>query len=158
MTYFGLTENKTHGSVVTTSNKDEFHIKLNEYSDLTDFNYAVDNIPRLEGGGRPDLSLKNIKKKIHATKYGVRPTVQKLVFIVTNGKQNLGTAEAVELVQSLRDEGIVVITIGYGIIDESKLGKVSGKDSTYLATESNKLTSKDFVNDIGDSTCKLVGE
>lgn len=155
---FGLSKDGSHAGVVTFSSNAELSVKLKEHNDLGEFYDAVDNIRHMGGSTRIDLALKEVKENLFTKENGARAGVKKIVILLSDGHQTgKGAKDPTKMAEQLRDDGISVIVIGIGNLDD-KLVKLAGEDNFYLASNFTILTSQDFIENMTKVACNRLSK
>ena len=106
----GLAPGKTRGSVVIYSSVASLLIRLNEYSNSTGFDKAVDDLPYLGSLRRMDLGL----QEGTAALKNARPGVPKVVVLLTAGRQSLSRDSLPQSVKPLKDLGANIFVVAIG--------------------------------------------
>ena len=133
---------------------------MNDHTDQTELNDALDKIPHIGGNTRIDLALEEVKERMFTPENGGREGVKKLVVLVTDGEQTgKEGVDPVSIAKTLGEKGVTILVIGVGDLESSKLSDISGKDNWYLASNFTILTSKEFLDNITIEKCfNKVGE
>ena len=148
----GLSKNGVHAAVTTFSSSANLRIK---FSEISNFESAVNSIAVEVGTARIDLALQNAKDEMFLEKNGGRPSVEKLLIFLTDGSQTETTGAKV-LAQGIRDMGINVVVIGVGSeVNAAKLAELSGGVNSYIAESFAELKSEIFVQKIARAGCDI---
>ena len=84
---FGIDTQDSRVGVVTFSTDAVLSIKLDEYSTLSDFQQAVDNIPLMGKLTRIDKGLRVAQNELYALANGARAGLPKILVLLTDGTQ-----------------------------------------------------------------------
>ena len=155
---FGVSDKGSRAGVVTFSYYTEHSIKMNDHTDLTSFNAAVDKIPLMGSTTRIDKALRLTQKEMYSLGNGARPGVPKVLILLTDGSQtqDAGAEDPGDVADVLRKDGIniIVVGIGQGINTTELVHIAGGADNAYSAASFDELIGSDFVNKIKESGCE----
>ena len=155
---FGVSDKESRAGVVTFSYYTEHSIKLNDHSDLSSFNEAVDKIPLMGSTTRIDKALRLTQKEMFTLPNGARPGVNKVLIVLTDGSQtqDAGAEDPGDVAEELRQAGINILTIGIGKgINTTELAHIAGgADNVYSAATFDELVSNEFLNKVNEAGCK----
>ena len=155
---FGVSSNGSRAGVVTFSYYTKHSIKMNDHTDLTSFNAAVDKIPLMGSTTRIDKALRLTQKEMFSIANGGRPGVPKVLILLTDGTQtkDAGAEDPGVVADELRKDGINIIVVGIGQgVNRDELVQMAGSsDNAYSAASFSELIGSEFVNKIKDSGCK----
>ena len=156
-TAFGVSQDGSRSGVVTFSFNAEHSIKMNDHTDVQSFNDAVDAIQLMGMTTRIDKALRLAQKELFAVKNGGRPTIPKILILLTDGSQTPGkdAEDPAVIANELRYDGITVLVVGIGKgINPGELGKIAGgADKAFTASSFTDLTHGDFVANVTDTSC-----
>ena len=65
-----------------------FDFQMKDYTDIDEFDRAVDSIPLMGFTTRIDKALRLAQKDLYALKYGARPSTPKILIVLTDGSQS----------------------------------------------------------------------
>jgi len=166
---FVISETGTHAGVVIFSDIGyvKMTIKLNDHMDTKSFNEAVKKSPYYGWRTRIDLGFEVVEKELFNVKNGHRPNVKKVLFLVTDGKQNpkkddrTGKAfDPVAASQIMVDNGVQIFGVGIGTnLDTHQLTNITrDRSKVYYAETIEELISDDFVKQVSTTTCEKSGK
>merc|ERR1711962_345316 len=169
---FGISETGTHAGVVIFSDEPigefiKMTIKMNDFFDTKSFNNEVKKSPYFGWRTRIDLGFNVVENELFNVANGHRPNVKKVLFLITDGKQNpkkdRKTGEVFDPVaasQIMVDNGVQIFGVGIGTnLDTNQLNNITRDASkVYYAETIDKLISDDFVNEVSKKTCDKSGE
>ena len=163
---FNLSRRGTRASVITI--EDQHHtnlvIRLSDYYDNDNFNWAIDTIKVAEGQTRIDTALKLASTEAFKVSNGGRPGVPKLIFFLSDGRQEpdfvKGYAAFWRLSNQLhritRNVFSIAVT-GLRPVDIGALQIISGTRDNCYHPENLKLIASDiFVRHIFNKVCRAV--
>ena len=154
---FGVSDTGSRAGVVTFSYYTQHSIKLNDYTDVTSFNEAVDKIPLMGQTTRIDKALRLTQKEMFSLPNGGRPGVNKVLIVLTDGSQtqDAGAEDPADVAEELRNSGIRVIVVGIGNkVNSTELAKIAGDaKNVYGASSFDELISSEFVNRVNTAGC-----
>ena len=155
---FGVSDKGSRAGVITFSYYSEHSIKMNDHTDLSSFNAAVDKIPLMGSTTRIDKSLRLTQKEMFSLANGARPGIPKVLILLTDGSQtqDVGAEDPGDVADELRKDGINIIVVGIGQgVNTTELVHIAGDaNNAYSATSFEELIGSDFVNKIKQSGCK----
>ncbi|XP_065672703.1 uncharacterized protein LOC105845300 isoform X5 [Hydra vulgaris] len=154
---FGINPSGAHAAVVTFSSDAVLSIKLNDYFEQAPFNKSVYEIEHMNGWTRIDLALRK-SLEIFEEINGARKNVPRLLFLLTDGKQETnddGAEDPVNVAQLLRDRGVEIVAVGIGKgVNHLELNNIAGSsDKVFLAENFDELVKQDFLKKIKEGTC-----
>jgi len=166
---FGLSETGTHAAVVIFSDIGyvKLTIKLKDFYDVEKFNQAVANSPFYGWRTRIDLGLQVVKDELFTVAEGARPNMKRLLFLITDGKQNpkkdKKTGEIYDplpLSKTLIKDGVDIFAVGIGTnYDRAEMIAITQDESrVYNAADIEDLVSDKFVKDFAKKTCSEPGK
>ena len=154
---FGISPSGSRAGVVTFSYYTEHSIKLNDHTNLTSFNEAVDKIPLMGSTTRIDKALRLTQKEMFTFANGGRVGVPKLVILLTDGSQtqDAGAEDPGDVADELRKEGVDILVVGIGKgVNETELRRIAGGEANAISAASfDELVAGDFVKRVKDKTC-----
>ena len=155
---FGVSSNGSRAGVVTFSHHAEHSIKLNEHTDLTSFDAAVDSIPLMGSTTRIDKALRLTQKELFSIPNGGRPGVTKVLIVLTDGSQtkDAGAEDPGDVADEIRKSGINILTVGIGKgVNKTELAHISGgADKVFSAASFDQLISSQFLDVVNNAGCE----
>jgi uncharacterized protein YegL len=155
---FDISVNGTRAAVVTFSYHAKHSIKLNDYTNLKNFNEAVDRIPLMGSTTRIDKGLRLAQKEMFELENGGRPGVAKILFLLTDGSQtqDRGAENPVAIADELRSMDVTIISIGItNAVNMSELSDIAGGGkNAYMADTFENLKDNNFLYDIKSKLCE----
>ncbi|XP_061852896.1 collagen alpha-6(VI) chain [Colius striatus] len=136
--------------VVQFSREPKEEFKLNTYSTKRDILDAIDTISPLQHTTRTGAALKFMLQYLHAGS-GSRHAVKKVVVLITDGKSQ---DEVKGPATVLRDNGIIIYSVGIFNANKTQLEEISGKREMVFYVENFDILSQiesDLVFDICSS-------
>ena len=160
-TSFGISPDGSRAGVVTFSARAEHSIKLSDHNDVHSFSHAVDAIPLMGFTTRIDRALRLTQRELFAPKNGGRPSVPKLLILLTDGTQTKAphAEDPGDITEELRQAGVSTIIIGIGTgIDETELnhmagGEHGGDGKAYFASSFDELAGGKFITKLIGKAC-----
>lgn len=156
-TAFGISADGSRAGVVTFSYYTEHSIKLNDYTDATSFNEAVDKIPLMGSTTRIDKALRLTQKEMFSFANGARAGVPKLLILLTDGSQtqDAGAEHPGDVAEELRKDGVNILVVGIGKgVNNTELNHIAGSEANAFTADSfDELVAGDFVRQIKDTSC-----
>ncbi|XP_065672706.1 uncharacterized protein LOC101240329 isoform X2 [Hydra vulgaris] len=155
---FNISKNGAHAGVITFSSRAVLNIKLNQYYDQEQFEFAIDEIAYMGYVTRIDLALRKALEMFDEIN-GARKNIPQLLFLLTDGEQYAGDGVVDEnpanVAQLVRDRGIEIIAVGIGSgVNQSELNTITGStEKVFLAENFDELINKNFLKRIKDGTC-----
>ena len=147
--------------VVTFSDKALHSIKLNEHTDISSFDAAVDRIPLLGSITRIDLALRLAQKELFSPENGGRPNVPETLILLTDGSQTKtsDSEDPGDVADEILKSGVQIIVIGIGKvgagINKEELDHMAGGDGkAYIVKSFDELQDEEFVDKLSEETCK----
>lgn len=163
---FKLSRKGTRASVITISGKRHTNlaIRFSDYYSTSQFAQAVDDIRVASGKTRIDLALKIASSEAFKVSNGARPGVPKLVFFVSDGRQEpdfiLGYRglwrHSIPLHRITRNVVSIAVT-GLRPIDIGALQLISrNRDNCYNPGNLSLVASNSFVHHIFNKFCSVT--
>lgn len=154
---FGVSDTGARAGVVTFSYYSQHSIKLNEHTETSTFNDAVDKIPLMGSTTRIDKALRLTQKEMFSIPNGGRPGVNKLLIVLTDGSQtqDAGAEDPGDVAEELRKAGIRVIAVGIGKgVNTTELAHIAGgKTNVFSAASFDELVSHEFLGQVNKAGC-----
>jgi len=162
---FGLSEDGHHAGAVVFSDKGyiDLHIKLDEFYDTDAFNAKIRKARMFGYRTRIDEAFRTVEEQLFVTSGGVRDGVRKVIFLITDGRQNpekdLRTGEIFDPVkasQRMYDKGIQIFAVGIGRrIVKEQLNAITRTDGSavYYADDIEELIKQEFVDSLSAEVC-----
>jgi Mg-chelatase subunit ChlD len=142
---------KSRVACVSFSSKSKVEWLLNRYSTKTDLYKAVDALPYYAGFTAIGDPLHDVLTTIHPQ---VRVGMRHIVILITDGVQNWGSYDALEVAQNLKSAGVSLFVIGVGSeTNKEFLDKVSSGPG-YRADVSTYKDLLSKMETLGMMTCK----
>ena len=155
---FGIGSDASRAGVVTFSYYAEHSIKLNDHTDIADFNAAVDAIPLMGSQTRIDTALRLAQKELFSIINGARPAVPKLLILLTDGSQtqSAGAEDPSAIASEIRNSGVNLLVVGIGKgINGTELLEMAAKEDNLFSTESfDELLTRDFITKVANRSCE----
>ena len=161
--YYHLGPNSTHIGVISFSEEAHLHVPFNAHQEHLLFNEDIDQIPFYGYRTRMDLAFKMADTRLYEAQYGARDRADKIVLLITDGRQNDGDISeeklrlASQASQGLLKKNVKISAIGlYGTRDpdEKMLTTLTGsKDRVHIITEYEQLYSTSFLEALADDVC-----
>lgn len=156
---FKMGPDQSQIAVISYSDDAQIDIKFGEYSNVNDFNAAVDGVKHQRQRTRIDKALDLAATSLFTAKGGARPDVAKVMIILTDGKQTV-TSDSKTLdvaVRPLQEMNVTIFAVGVGkAIDIGELLLLVGDnvDNLFRAQNFNEL-AKDSLR-VASQTCKSI--
>ncbi|XP_078377620.1 SCO-spondin-like [Oculina patagonica] len=156
---FKMGPDQSQIAVISYSDDAQIDIKFGDYSNVNDFNAAVDGVKHQRQRTRIDKALHLAATSLFTPKGGARPNVAKVMIILTDGKQTV-TSDSKTLdvaVRPLQEMNVTIFAVGVGkAIDIGELLLLVGDnvDNLFRAQNFNEL-AKDSVR-VAAQTCKRI--
>ena len=154
---FGVSDDASRAGVVTFSYYTEHSIKLNDHTDLSSFNKAVDDIALMGSTTRIDKALRLTQQEMFSIANGGRPGVNKVLIVLTDGSQTQDAAaeDPGVVAEELRNSGIRVLAVGIGKgVNGTELARIAGDSkNVYSAASFDELISRDFLSKVNTAGC-----
>ena len=154
---FGVSDDASRAGVVTFSYYTEHSIKLNDHTDLSSFNKAVDDIALMGSTTRIDKALRLTQQEMFSIANGGRPGVNKVLIVLTDGSQtqDAGAEDPGVVAEELRNSGIRVLAVGIGKgVNGTELARIAGDSkNVYSAASFDELISRDFLSKVNTAGC-----
>ena len=162
-TRFNIIEQGTHGGVIVFSSHGyvKTAIKFTDYLTTKSFNEAVGLLPFYGYMTRIDHALSLAHKELFTEKGNTRPNVKKLLFLITDGRQNPDNIGGVKLdpaeeAENLHLGNVQIYAVGVGNkVNLTELQRVT-KDprKVYSVADFQELTGDAFVNNVSQELCQ----
>ena len=146
-------------AVISYSDNARVDIRFGEYSNVNDFNAAVDRVRHQRQRTRIDKALDLANTQVFTSGGGTRPDVAKVMVILTDGKQTV-TSDSKTLdvaVRPLLEKNVTVFAVGVGKgfdINELLLLVGDSADHLFRAENFDEL-AKDSLQ-VAAQTCKRI--
>jgi len=158
---FGISETGTHAGVVVFSdykNHTRVTIKMNEYFSTEAFNNGIANSPFIGYRTRIDYAFEKVEKELFTIKGGARPNMKKLIFLITDGRQNPrnATYDPVKTSQSLYDKGVPIFAVGVSSdVNKTELEALTRhKERVYYENTFDDILQTAFIKKVSKQICK----
>ena len=165
---FEIIEAGSHGGVVLFSSHGYIKtmIRFNDFLSTDSFNQAIDNLPFYGYMTRIDTALKLAHTELYTSQGKARPNVKKLLFLITDGRQNPDQENGRKLdpareAEKLHLSGVQVYAVGIGSkVNFTELSLITqDKQKVYMATDFKELVSDAFVANVSKQLCAgTIGE
>lgn len=160
---FKIIEQGTHGGVIVFSSHGyvKMAIKFTDFLTTKSFNEAVGLLPFYGYMTRIDHALSLAHKELFTEKGKTRPNVKKLLFLITDGRQNPDNIGGVKLdpakeAEKLHLGNVQIYAVGVGNkVNLTELQRIT-KDprKVYSVADFAELTSTAFVNNVSKELCQ----
>ena len=160
---FKIIEKGTHGGVILFSSHGfiKTMIRFMDYLTTDSFNEAVGNLPFYGYMTRIDKALELAHKELFSAEGKARPNVKKLLFLITDGKQNPNNIGGVPLDPAAEAEKLHLGKVQiYAVAVGSKVNltelQLITKDprKVYSVADFEELTSDAFVSNVSKQLCE----
>lgn len=156
---FKMGPDQSQIAVISYSDDAQIDIKFGEYSNVNDFNRAVDNVRHQRQRTRIDKALHLAATSLFTPRGGARPDVSKVIIILTDGKQTVTSDSKPldEAVRPLQEKNVTIFAVGVGrAIDIAELLLLVGDhpDNLFRAQNFDEL-AKDSLR-VASQTCKRI--
>ena len=146
-------------AVISYSKYAQVDIKFGEFSNVIDFNAAVDEVKHQRKRTRIDKALDLANTAVFTPSGGARPGVAKVMIILTDGKQTVtNDSKTLDVaVRPLLEKNVTVFAVGVGrAIDLMELLLLVGgnEDNLFRAENFDKL-AQDSIK-LASQTCKKI--
>lgn len=151
--------NQSQIAVISYSDGAQVDIRFGEYSNVNDFNAAVDRVRHQRQRTRIDKALDLASTKVFTPSGGARPNVAKVMVILTDGKQTVtGDSKTLDVaVRPLREKNVTVFAVGVGkAIDINELLLLVGDDVENLFRADNFDQLAEDSLQLAAQTCKRI--
>ena len=154
----GLSEHGIHAGVVLFSSAAEVAIKLNDFYDTRSFLAAVQSLDQLRASRFMDKALFVAYNQLLTKDFGARPTVPKVMLILTHGKHEKAN-DGIDLrvaAMPLRKENVFINAIGIGrMVERKELETITGNtESVYTVRNFKLLPMPQFIHNF-DFECSI---
>ena len=160
--HFQISQSGTRAGLVLFSNYASLKIKFSDYSNTSEFQMAVDRLPLIGKTTRIDKALQIASEDMFKEENGMRPSVPKLLILLTDGKQtkDYDAVDASEAVMPLHEAGIyvIVVGIGSGVIPDELKAIVKEQKNLYFAKDFDQLRSNAFIRNISSASCRQTSK
>ncbi|XP_015750459.1 PREDICTED: uncharacterized protein LOC107330348, partial [Acropora digitifera] len=158
---FNVGPDATHVAVVaySTNPKLEFTFGTLSGADITEEKYGqlINKIRFQRGFTYIDKALKMADEQVFIPNAGMRPTVPKVLIVITDGEQTTtGGFTPLDIAsQGIKDKGIVVYSLGIGgNVDSDQLKQIaSSEDNVFISVGFDELL--DVVQPIVEKSCPI---
>ena len=146
-------------AVISYSDDAQIDVKFGQYSNVNDFNAAVDSVKHQRQRTRIDKALHLAATRLFTPEGGARPNVAKVMVILTDGKQTvMSDSKKLDVaVRPLQDMNVTIFAVGVGnAIDIEELLLLVGNnvENLFRAQNFNEL-AKDSLR-VASQTCKRI--
>ena len=163
---FYLSRKGTRASVITIGDHryTNLDIRFSDFYENDSFNWAVDNIKVAEGLTRIDSALKLATSEAFKVSNGARPGAQKLVFFLSDGRQEPDFAEGYvgfwrssSPLHKITRNIISIAVTGLRPVDIGALQIISSNRENCYHPENLRLIASDiFVRHIFNKVCSIL--
>jgi len=158
---FGISEEGSHVGVIAFNDKAKHSIKMNQFTDASSLNEAVDAIPWMDGTTRIDRALELAQEEMFAEVNGGRGgSVKKILVVITDGSQThvAGSTDPTVITDAMRASGVEIVVVGVGSqVNRSQLDNMAGGDGrSYAVVSFDQLINEQFIEKIAGQTCSKV--
>lgn len=156
---FKMGPDQSQIAVISYSDDAQIDVKFGEYSNVNDFNAAVDSVKHQRRRTRIDLALDLAVSGLFTPEGGARPNVAKVMIILTDGKQtNMSGSKSLDVaVRPLQKINVTIFAVGVGnAIDINELLHLVGdnEENLFRARNFNEL-ARDSLR-LASRTCKRI--
>ena len=156
---FKMGPDQSQIAVISYSDHAQVDVKFGEYSNVNDFNQAVDKVKHQRRRTRIDKSLDLAATSVFTPRGGARPNVAKVMVILTDGKQTvMSDSKTLDVaVRPLQDMNVTIFGVGVGkAIDIAELLLLVGgiEENLFRAQNFNEL-ARDSLR-VAAQTCKRI--
>lgn len=156
---FKMGPDQSQIAVISYSDDAQIDVKFGQYSNVNDFNAAVDSVKHQRQRTRIDKALHLAATRLFTPKGGARPNVAKVMVILTDGKQTvMSDSKTLDVaVRPLQDMNVTIFAVGVGnAIDIGELLLLVGNnvENLFRAQNFNEL-AKDSLR-VASQTCKRI--
>ena len=160
---FNIIEQGTHGGVVVFSSHGYVKtlIRFTDYLTTSSFNEAVENLPFYGYMTRIDRALELSHKELYTAEGKARPNVKKLLFLITDGRQNPDNIGGVPLdpakqADKLHLGNVQIYAVGVGPkVNLTELQRITrDPKKVYSVRDFEELTSNAFVYNVSKQLCQ----
>jgi len=160
---FEIIEAGSHGGVILFSSHGYIKtlIKFTDFLTTASFNQAVGNLPYYGYMTRIDTALKLAHTELYTSEGKTRPNVHKLLFLITDGRQNPDFENGKRLdpareAEKLHLSGVQIYAVGIGSkVNITELALITkDKNKVYSATDFKELVSDAFVSKVSKQLCE----
>ena len=156
---FKMGPDQSQIAVISYSDNAKVDIGFGEYSNVNDFDAAVDRVKHQRQRTRIDKALDLANKAVFTEAGGMRPDVAKVMVILTDGKQTeADDAKTLdEAVRPLLEKNVTAFAVGVGkAIDINELLLLVGNNEDHLFRAENfDQLAKDSL-EVAAQTCKRI--
>jgi hypothetical protein len=146
---YGVSQSGPHIAVVEFSKEPTIAVRLDDHFEAANLKRAIDNIkPSGNLQVRTDEALRIVMNEVFSLKSGARPSVPKIVILVTDD-ESTGDRPLEEVYKDVERQGarVLVVTIGSNV-DRNDLKKLVPKDDHIIDVPG--------VDDLGNVTSTVV--
>ncbi len=163
---FEIIEAGSHGGVILFSSHGYIKtvIKFTDFLTTRSFNEAVGLLPFYGYMTRIDTALKLAHTELYTAEGRARPNVRKLLFLITDGRQNPDFENGKRLdpakeAENLHLSGVQVYAVGIGSkVNHTELSLITkDKSKVYMASDFKELVSDAFVSKVSKRLCADAG-
>ena len=156
---FKMGPDQSQIAVISYSDDAQIDVKFGEYSNVNDFNAAVDNVKHQRRRTRIDLALDLAVSSLFTPEGGARPNVAKVMIILTDGRQtNMSGSKSLDVaVRPLQKINVTIVAVGVGYaIDINELLHLVGDNAENLFRARNfNALARDSLR-LASRICKTI--
>lgn len=127
---------------------------LQKYKSKAAYADAVLKLPRNIRGKKSNgaVALKKIGRQLFKKKKGDRPDASNVVILLTDGKTNVKPADFPKEAETLRENGVKIVTVGVDKADENELKSVATQgQNTFMARTYDDLANDELTEQLRDA-------
>ncbi|XP_042201325.1 von Willebrand factor A domain-containing protein 2-like [Callorhinchus milii] len=130
ISHFDIDRELTQVGMVIYSDKPRTLFNLDAFDSEGKMKRAINSAPFLHGNALTGKALQYILEDTLSIQRGVRPGVQKVVVLITNGQS---TDNALAGAEHLRQNGIIIIAVGVGNAQSASLLRIAGNPKSMIS-------------------------
>jgi len=159
---FNISKNGARAGAVVFSDRlpyTKVHSRLTDHESNDAFKTSILAAPHMGYRTRIDLALEKARDDIFDPANGARKGVSKIIFLLTDGKQNpVRTYDPIKVAKTLLDKEVKIFAVGItNSVDQEQLEAITGEtERVYYSDNFHSLTEHNFMKTIADATCELI--
>ena len=158
---FAVEGNTPRAGLVSFGSAASFDIPFFQYASPKTFNAALDRVAQSGGTRRIDKGIALAFDELF-TKFGARPNVPQLLFLITTGRQSKesGYRQPKFVAEYFHEVGNKIMAVGIGpdVDQEELIGITKDKNNVHLVQNFKDLAKKTFSKKITKAACLASGE
>ena len=138
---FGISSTETRIGLVLNSQNPRTVARLTTYTTRNSLVTMINSLRNPGDGNRLDKAIELVRNDLFTRPNGARNNAPKTVVIFMNKKADISSLTEA---QKSKDSGVKIVVVGYGEdIDKEELRSISsGKDLTYMLTDSDDVIKR----------------